>query len=100
MYNSFLYIVSNDGVDGAYYYPFKGKVKTLTDCYACTCVHSHALCIHSVALKTNWALFFQAPMWAVSHDSFDDSGTNYHLYFYKTVTKSKSVKYLTCINRS
>lgn len=29
MYNAFLYVVSNDGVDSAENYPFKGKVRTL-----------------------------------------------------------------------
>ena len=30
MYNTFLYIVSNDGVDTSDSYPFKGKVRKLT----------------------------------------------------------------------
>ena len=32
MYNSFLYVVSNDGVDTADSYPFKGKVELATPC--------------------------------------------------------------------
>ena len=33
MYDSFLYIVANEGIDTSASYPFKGKVATCINCY-------------------------------------------------------------------